>query len=155
MGILYESSTWVEDWREESLNFREADNLVRRLEELVSQGLVNGCEVFMFTDNSTFQSTYYKDYSTSRKLSGIILRLYEAVKAGDLILHVIHVPDMRMKAWGVDGLSRGDLLNGMMAGQDPHLFRTSGGGGGREIRGLGWRVDTRMVEGNEGRCSLG
>ena len=27
-----------------------------------------------------------------------------------------------MKAWGVDGLSRGDLLEGMMAGQDPLSF---------------------------------
>ena len=27
-----------------------------------------------------------------------------------------------MKAWGVDGFSRRDLLEGMMAGQDPFLF---------------------------------
>ena len=27
-----------------------------------------------------------------------------------------------MKSWGIDGLSRGDLMEGMMAGKDPLSF---------------------------------
>ena len=34
-GIEYPSGTWADDWRKESSNFREADNLVRQLEEMV------------------------------------------------------------------------------------------------------------------------
>ena len=29
-----------------------------------------------------------------------------------------------MKVWGVDGLSRGDLLDGIMTGEDPLSFAT-------------------------------
>ena len=35
---------------------------------------------------------------------------------------MIHVAGTRMKAWGVDGLSHADLLDGMMAGVDPLSF---------------------------------
>ena len=70
-------------------------------------------------DNSTFELTYYQGYSSSWKLLGIILRRYQAIWDGALILHAIHVAVTRIKAWGVDGLSGGDLLEGMMAGEDP------------------------------------
>ena len=78
--------------------------------------------MFLFTDNSTFEFTYYKGYSMSWKLSAIILKLYQAIHDGDLILHVIHVAGTCMKTWGVDGLSRGELLEGMMSGEDPLSF---------------------------------
>ena len=35
-------------------------------------------------------------------------------REGGLILHVIHIAGTRIKNRGVDGLSRGDLLDGMM-----------------------------------------
>ena len=35
-------------------------------------------------------------------------------------LHVVHVAGTRMKSWGIDGLSQGDLMEEMMAGAD-HL----------------------------------
>jgi len=119
---MYESGTWTTEWAKESSNFREADNLVTKIETLVREGKIHGQEVFLFTDNSTFEFTFYRGYSTSWKLSAIILRLYQAMRDGDLILHVIHVAGTRMKEWGVDGLSRGDLLEGMMSGLDPLLF---------------------------------
>ena len=88
----------------------------------VREGNVHGQEVFMFTDNSTFEFSFYREYSTSWKLSAIILRLYHAIRDGDLILHVINVAGTHMKAWGVYGLSRGDLLEGMMVGLDSLSF---------------------------------
>ena len=96
--------------------------MVLKIEDLVERGL-RGVEIFIFTDNFVFESTYYKGYSkTSSDLSDIILRLYGAIRKGELIVHVIHIAGTRMKAMGVDGLSRGDLLDGMMAGQDPLSF---------------------------------
>ena len=121
-GIMYESGTWTSKWAEESSNFREADNLVTKIESLVREGKVQGQEVFLFIDNSTFEFMYYRGYTTSWKFSAIILRLYQAIQDGDLILHVIHVAGTWMKVWGVDGLSGGDLFEGMMAGKDPFSF---------------------------------
>ncbi len=37
-------------------------------------------------------------------------------------MHVIDISGKRMKASGVDGLSRGDLTKGMMAGRNPFAF---------------------------------
>ena len=34
-GILYESGMWTTDWKDESSNFREADNLVTKIDSLV------------------------------------------------------------------------------------------------------------------------
>jgi len=39
-----------------------------------------------------------------------------------LIIHVIWIAGTRMKKSGIDGLSRGDFLEGMMAGQNPLSF---------------------------------
>lgn len=118
-GIAYESGMWTKEFGEQSSNFREAENLVLRIERLVEEDEGKGREIFLFTDNIVFESTYYKGYSNSEKLSDIILRLHKAQRSGALKLHVIHIAGTRMKEWGVDGLSRGDLLEGMMAGNDP------------------------------------
>ena len=84
---MYKSGTWTSEWAEESLNFREAYNLVTKIEALVREGKVQYHEVFLSTDNSTFEFTHYQGYSTSWNLSAIILRLYQvAIQDGDLIL---------------------------------------------------------------------
>ena len=75
-GIMYESGTWNEDWANESSYFREVDNLVVKIEVLVKEEKIQGQEVFLVTDNSTFEFTYYKGYSSSWKFLAIILRLY-------------------------------------------------------------------------------
>ena len=48
-GIQYQAGTWTGDWRAESSNYREADNLVLRLEAMVEEGNGAGHELFMFT----------------------------------------------------------------------------------------------------------
>ena len=40
--MLYESGTWGGDWKAKSSNFREADNLVTRIESLVGFREVQG-----------------------------------------------------------------------------------------------------------------
>ena len=92
---------------------------MRRVEDLVREQRVNGHELFVFTDNLVFESTFYKGHSASRKLSDIILRLRRAERDASLVLHVIHVAGTRMKHWGIDGLSRGDFQEGLLGGNDP------------------------------------
>ena len=120
--VYYEAGTWAPRWQRESSNFREADNLVTRVEELVGTGVLRDQELFLFTDNWVFENCFYKGHSGSERLSDIILRLHLAQRSGLLRLHVIHVAGTRMKAWGVDGLSRGDTMEGLMAGCDPLSF---------------------------------
>jgi hypothetical protein len=121
-GVLYQAGMWETSYAQESSNFREASNLVKRLTELVEGGEVSGREIFLLTDNEVFENTYYKGHSTSRLLTGIIFRLRKAERDGGVEVHVIHVAGTRMKEMGIDGLSRGDLMDGMMGGQDPLSF---------------------------------
>ena len=50
----------------------------------------------------------------------LMLKLVE-IETG-CIFHVIHVAGTRMKQSGVDGLYQGDLLEGVMTGQNPLEF---------------------------------
>ena len=120
--VNYESGAWSLQWRMKSSNCREAENLTDRLERLVGEGSLVNHEVFRVTDNSAFEGVYYKGHSHSRELSDIVLRVHKVERDGGFVLHVIHISGKRMKASGVDGLSRGDLTEGMMAGRDPLAF---------------------------------
>ena len=75
-GTLYwESGHFSLSYREESSNFREAANLVLRLEDMERDNRLASSEVFVFTDNSVFEGTFYKGHSNSKKLNGLILRV--------------------------------------------------------------------------------
>jgi hypothetical protein len=87
------------------------------LEAQVADGRLRGAEVFLFTDNSTAESVFYKGNSSSKHLFELVLRLRKLEMSGDLVLHVVHVAGTRMVAEGADGGSRGDLNQGVMAGQ--------------------------------------
>jgi hypothetical protein len=121
-GVDYKLGAWNLEWREKSSNCREAENLTDQLERLVASGLLHNHEVFLTTDNSFFEGAYYKGHSPSRQLSEIVFRVHKAERDGGFILHVIHISGKRMKASGVDGLSQGDLTEGMMGGKDPLSF---------------------------------
>ena len=118
----YESGAWNLERREKSPNCREAENLTDRLERLVASGSLHDHKVFLITYNSSFEGAYYKGHSPSRQLSEIVFRVHKAERDGGFILHVIHISGKRMKASGVDGLSQGDLTEGMMGGKDPLSF---------------------------------
>ena len=117
-GPLYKAGTWSGDWRAESSNFREADNLVTRVVLIVLDGAIVGHELFMFTDNLVFEMGYYKFHLLLKKLCDILFRLHKAERDGGFKIHLIHVAGTRMKSWGIDGLSRGNLMEGMMAEED-------------------------------------
>ena len=105
-----------------SSNWRELNNLVESLEKLCLEHQLGGSEIFIFTDNSTAESAYWKGTSTSKLLFELILRLKKLEMDYDLILHVIHVSGKRMIAQGTDGISRGDHSTGVMRGKPMASF---------------------------------
>jgi hypothetical protein len=63
------------------------------------------------------ERAYFKGSSKSKGLFDLILRLQKLEMRGDLIIHLIWVAGMRMIEKGMDGISWGDLNNGVMSGQ--------------------------------------
>ncbi len=119
-GVAYEAGNWKEHWKTESSNYREASNLTARIEKMGEEGKLEDTELFVFTDNSSYEGAFYKGHSkTSAKLTELVRRLRMVERKYNCILHVIHIAGTRMKTSGVDGLSRGDLLEGIMAGMHP------------------------------------
>jgi hypothetical protein len=115
-GVDYEAGSWKMQWRKESSNVREAENLTDRIERLSEDSTLFEHEVFVLTDNSAFEGAYYKGHSPSEKLNDIVFRLHKTERDGGFILHVLHISGKRMKATGVD------LTEGMLAGADPFLY---------------------------------
>ena len=118
-GLWYEAGNWADHHRDETSNWKEANNLTLKVEELGKAGKLNDAELFIFTDNSVFEGTFFRGHSKSKKLNDIIFRLRMLEKETCCILHVIHIAGTRMKRAGIDGLSRGDFLEGMVAGKNP------------------------------------
>jgi hypothetical protein len=90
--------------------------LVEVIESLVKQGTLRGHELFLFTDNSTAESAFFKGTSSSEKLFNLVLRLQKIEMEGELFIHLVHVAGTQRIWSGVDGLSRGDRNAGVMAG---------------------------------------
>ncbi len=107
-GVAYTIGVWGRDDESQSSNYRELHNLVCNMQD---------SEIFMFTDNSTAEAAYYKGNTPSRRLFHLVLCLRQLEMAQGLLLQVIHVAGTRMIAQGTDGLSQGDMCEGVMMGQ--------------------------------------
>eukprot|EP00978_Attheya_sp_CCMP212_P011755 scaffold29206_cov30-Attheya_sp.AAC.3 len=115
--LFFEYGQWTtEEGESNSSNWRELNNLVLFMEKLFGNGEMDGCEMFMFTDNSTAEAAFWKGMSKSRKLFELVLRLKKMEARHDLILHVVHVSGRRMIHQGTDGITRGDQSQGVMRG---------------------------------------
>jgi hypothetical protein len=111
--------TWGETASARSSNFRELGNLVRRVEQLLDENRIpRGTELFVFTDNFVTESVFYKGAARSRHLHELVERLKMLQLHGGLFIHVIWIAGTRMIEQGTDGLSRGDLNTGVLAGKD-------------------------------------
>jgi hypothetical protein len=115
-GLLFRHGVWGKDADDESSNFKELRNLVEALEEGAASGELHNSEVFIFTDNSTAESVFYKGNTTGKRLFELVLRLRRLEMDGSCILNMIHVAGARMIQQGTDRLSRGLLSEGVMAG---------------------------------------
>jgi hypothetical protein len=116
--IYYEYGQWCTEVTEsESSNWRELNNLVEALENILARYNLEGCEIFLFTDNSTAEGAFWKGSAKSRKLFELILRLKKLEMKHGLMLHVVHVSGKRMIPQGSDGFSRAYHSQGVMQGR--------------------------------------
>ena len=79
-------------------------------------------ELFVFVENLVLESVLYKGNSNIPLLFEILLYLHQVQMKGELILHVVHIVGTRMIDPGIDGLSRGNNLGGIMRGLEPLKF---------------------------------
>ena len=100
---------WCTAISERSSNYREFRNLSEMVRDMHEAKGLEGCEVWIFTDNKVAELVFAKGNSSNRLLFDMMieLRLF-ALQAG-FILHVVHVAGTRMIEEGTDGLSRGEL----------------------------------------------
>jgi len=115
-GLRYSYGVWGRDHAGVSSNYRELENLVTSIENLTADGTLVGAEVYVFTDNFTAESAFYKGNTSSKTLFDLVLRLRTIEMQGLVQLQVIHVAGTRMISQGTDGLSRGCLIEGVMTG---------------------------------------
>ena len=118
LGISYRIGVYGTDVEGESSNYRELSNVVDALEEEAASGSLCNAVVFFFTDNSTVEAALYKSSSTSKKLLELVIRFYTLQAKHGIQIHISHVSGKRMIAQGTDGLSRGQLDEGVMGGMD-------------------------------------
>ena len=116
-GVKYRFGVWGGDKEESSSNFRELKNIVDTFEAMTKGEDLSGSEVFFFTDNSTAEKAFYKGSSTSKTLHELISRLHQLELTCGVKLKLCHVSGTRMIEQGSDGLSRGNLEEGVMAGK--------------------------------------
>ena len=115
--VTFVHGQWATEICEMSSNFRELINLVKAIKRLVEDGTLEGCELFMFTDNSTAEAAFSRGNSSSEALFEAMLELKKLEMDGHLLIHLVHVAGTRMIESGVDGLSRADKTAGVMKGE--------------------------------------
>ncbi|KAI2511896.1 hypothetical protein MHU86_2412 [Fragilaria crotonensis] len=121
-GFNFRVGVWGSDDSGQSSNWREFTNIVDSLEDEAKSGNLGNSEVFMFTDNSTVESCSVKGTSSSIKLLHLVIRLRGLTSTHGVRLHIFHVSGTRMIAQGTDGVSRGFLGDGIMAGNPMKSF---------------------------------
>jgi hypothetical protein len=82
-----------------------------------ASGNLSDCMVLFCTDNSTVESAVHKGTSTSPKLLDLVIRFHQLQSKHGIAILISHVSGKRMIAHGTDGLSRGLLNEGVMAGE--------------------------------------
>jgi hypothetical protein len=121
-GVHSRFGLWVKDEEDKSSNYRELRNLVDTVKEEASKSYLKNSKLWLFTDNSTAKSCFYKGGLSSKLLHELILRLKKAKICHGFILHLVHVAGTQMIAQGTDGFSRGSFLEGVLAGRDMLAF---------------------------------
>ena len=106
--IVYRHGVWGLDDEGRSSNWRELTNLVESLELEARESRLQGWEMFLFMDNSTAESAFFRGTSLSERLFLLVLRLRKLEVEERCLLHLVHVAGTRMIGQGSGGLSRGN-----------------------------------------------
>ena len=72
-NIYYCHGQWSEEHGQKSSNYRELVNLVYVVEDAHTKGFFCKTELFIFTDNATAESSFFKGTSKHKKLCELIL----------------------------------------------------------------------------------
>ncbi len=121
-GLHGRFGLWGRDEEDQSSNYRELRNLVENIEEEALSGYLMDGELWIFTDNSTAESCFFKGGSSSKLLHKLVLWLRKVELNTNFMLHVVHVVGTRMIAQGTDRLLQGTFLEGVVGGQDMLSF---------------------------------
>jgi hypothetical protein len=117
-GVSYRIGVWKPDESEQSSNWQEfTSNVVESLEDEAETGGLDQSIVYFFTDNSTVEAAFYKGTSKSKKLLALVIRVRLLETRQGIHILVSCVSGKRMIAEGGDGVSRGSLNEGVMAGE--------------------------------------
>lgn len=114
--LKFRFGVWGEAGKGRSSNYRELRNLIETLEHMGEKGSLKGKEVFVFTDNSVSESIADRGTSSDPLLFDLVVRLLALEMLYGCKIDIIHVSGDRMIAQGSDGLSRGDMYEGVMKG---------------------------------------
>jgi hypothetical protein len=117
-GLFTHFGIWPSDVESGSSNYQELRNLVEAMEEEAKVEYLANSQFWLFTDNSTAESCFYKGGLSSKTLHKLVLRLKRAELEAEFMLFVVHVAGMRMIAQGTDSLSRGIIFKGVMSGKN-------------------------------------
>jgi hypothetical protein len=71
---------------------------------------LDGCEVFLYTDNQNVEGSYFRGTAKSRALFELIVTLYKLQMQLDLVFHVVWIAGTRMIQQGADRFSRGEEI---------------------------------------------
>ena len=121
-AIRYRFGIWGREGVDTSSNYRELRNLVDSLEEMGVGGELDGKAIFVFTDNMVSETVAAKGSSASKPLFDLVVRLFRLEMSCICSIEVVHVAGTRMIAQGTDGLSRGDMYEGIMRGESMLSF---------------------------------
>jgi len=116
-GLYYRVGTWSQDEDSCSSNFREFSNVVETIEEEIQKGKLRNSTLILATDNTTVENALYKGNSTSQLLFDLVVRFKTAELHSGSQFIVTHVSGDRMKHQGTDGISRGQLREGVSLGR--------------------------------------
>ena len=120
--MKYRMGVWGKGEDSESSNWKEFENLVDALESEAKDGGLKGSLVVLAVDNVTVESCLYKGNSKSKKLFELVLRFKTKELHSGARFIISHVAGERMKAQGTDGVSRGNLQEGISLGQEMISF---------------------------------
>jgi hypothetical protein len=121
-GISIQIGVWSWTESEESSNWKEFTNCIEALEAEGVPGRLYQMLVYLFTDNSTVEFALYKGTSSSLKLWELVIRFYALQTKYSTSIQVCHCSGLRMIASGGDGISRGQVNEGIMAGMPMKIY---------------------------------
>ena len=121
-NVTYRMGIWGRDDDSNSSNWKEFQNLVETLEHESQNGALKGALVIFAVDNATVESNIYKGNSSSPKLFDLIIRFKHLELHSRARFIVSHVSGRGMKQQGTDGVSRGNLKEGVSVGHSMLSF---------------------------------